>query len=125
MKLGEIIRDYRLKNDLSMGDFAKLSGISKPYVSMLEADKNSRDGKKIKPSVETLQKVSKAINLPLNDLLRMLDGEQIIKLKTVTEEEEAKLIADYHGLNSEGKNILWGLLKSLSNTYPASNSVAL
>lgn len=63
MRPGEIIRDYRLKNKISMGDFAKLSGISKPYVSMLEANKNSRNGKKINPSVKTLQKISCAVNI--------------------------------------------------------------
>ena len=51
MKLGEIIREYRLSNKMSMGDFAKISGISKPYVSMLEANKNSNGGKPIAPEL--------------------------------------------------------------------------
>jgi len=56
MNLSDVIREYRVNNDMSMGDFAKKSGISKPYVSMLEANKNSRDGKSIVPSITTLQK---------------------------------------------------------------------
>ena len=66
MKLGEIIREYRLINKMSMGDFARASGISKPYVSMLEANKNSNGGKPIVPSVETLQKVARVIGISLD-----------------------------------------------------------
>ena len=113
MRLGEIIRDYRLKNHISMGDFAKISGISKPYVSMLEANKNSRDGKKINPSVKTLQKISHAVNIPLNDLIRMLDGEQLIALNSNVEDEELRLLADYRSLNAEGKKIVQGMIKQL------------
>ena len=75
MRLGDIIREYRNKNEMSMGDFARKSGLSKPYISMLEANKNSRDGKSIAPSITTLQKVSRAVNISFNDLLRMLDGD--------------------------------------------------
>lgn len=119
MKLGEIIRAYRLKTGITMGEFSKISGISKPYVSMLEANKNSRDGKPINPSVNTLQKVSAAVGIPLDEMLRMLDGDQIISLNTVADDEEIKLLTAYRGLNMEGQNILFGVLKSLSNTYPA------
>ena len=83
MKLGDVIREYRIKNRVSMGDFAKKSGISKPYVSMLESNKNSRDGKSIVPSITTLQKISRAINVSLNDLLYMLDSNQSIDLKPI------------------------------------------
>lgn len=77
MKLGEIIREYRLRNHMSMGDFAKMSGLSKPYVSMLEADKNSNGGKPIAPSVETLQKVARAMSISLDELLRKLGDEKL------------------------------------------------
>ena len=36
MTLGDIIKAYREKHDMSMDDFAKASGISKTYVWMLE-----------------------------------------------------------------------------------------
>lgn len=51
-----------------MVKFAKLSGIGKPYVSMFKANKNFRDGKKINPSVNTLQKISCAVHIPMNEL---------------------------------------------------------
>lgn len=36
MTLGEVIKKYREDHDLSMADFAELSGMSKAYVSLLE-----------------------------------------------------------------------------------------
>ena len=79
MKLGQYIQTYRDSHSLSMGDFAKLAGISKAYVSMLEVNKNT-NGKPIAPSVTTLKKVASATNISLNELLRILDAEQDILL---------------------------------------------
>lgn len=36
MTLGDIVKRYRSDNHLSMDDFARLSGLSKGYISMLE-----------------------------------------------------------------------------------------
>ena len=106
MKLGEIIREYRLKYGMSMGDFAKLSGISKPYISMLEADKNSRDGKSIVPSVNTLQKVSRALDMTLNELFSMLDDEQNINVKRGYDEDELTWLNKYKGLDENNRQMV-------------------
>ena len=89
MKLGEIIREYRLRNHMSMGDFAKASGISKPYISMLEANKSSSTGKPIAPSLETLQKVAHTIGISLDELF-FLNG--------------------YRALNPEIKELVKGMI---------------
>ena len=36
MFLGEIVKKYRLEHKISMDEFARLSGLSKGYISMLE-----------------------------------------------------------------------------------------
>lgn len=110
MKLGEIIREYRLHNNMSMGDFAKRSGISKPYISMLEADKNSNGGKPIAPSVETLQKVANAVGMPLDKLLRQLGDEKIDLRPTSFNEEELNLLNGYRALNPEVKELVKGMI---------------
>ena len=124
MRLGQIIRDYRKKNDLSMGDFARLSGISKPYVSMLEANKNSSNGKPIVPSVGTLQKVSRAIKISLNDLLKMLDDEEIcVKTESLSEEHVA-LLSSYDSLSDEAKRLITEMMWQLGHTLNKSDVVA-
>jgi Predicted transcriptional regulators len=84
MTLGDIIKAYRNAHDYSMGDFAKLSGLSKPYISMLERDINSSTGKPIIPSVPTLQAVAKVMGISLDVLMKQIDDEQLI---SVSEDE--------------------------------------
>ena len=80
MHIGELIREYRRKNNLTMEEFAKLIGRSKAYVSMLEKNKNSRSGKEIAPSAETLKSVANVFGITIDELLKMLDENQLIKL---------------------------------------------
>ena len=114
MKLGDIIREYRQRNKISMGDFAKASGLSKPYVSMLEADKNSNGGKPIKPSVDTLMKVSSAVGVTLDELLRKLGDEEIYLRQPEFSEEETMLVDGYRELNDEGKRLVVGMIRQLN-----------
>ena len=125
MKLGDVIREYRIKNRMSMGDFAKKSGISKPYVSMLESNKNSRDGKSIVPSITTLQKISRAINVSLNDLLHMLDSNQSIDLKPDTlNDEQIELIKGYDSLDAGGRKVIMDMIGQLNFGNRAVRKVA-
>ena len=114
MKVGEIIREYRLSNKMSMGDFAKASGISKPYISMLEANKNSNGGKPIAPSVETLQKVACTVGISLDELLRKLGDEEIDLRPSPYSEDEIKMLNGYRALSDEGKRLVKGMIGQLS-----------
>ena len=80
MYLGKLISNFRQEKNMSMDEFAKLANLSKPYISMLEKNKNSRNGKPIVPSVITLKKVSKVLNISFDDLIKMLDSGQEIAL---------------------------------------------
>lgn len=80
MYLGKLISNFRQEKNMSMDEFAKLANLSKPYISMLEKNKNSRNGKPIVPSVMTLKKVSKVLNISFDDLIKMLDSGQEIAL---------------------------------------------
>lgn len=114
MKLGEIIREYRLRNKMSMGDFARASGLSKPYVSMLEANKNSNGGKPIAPSVETLQKVACTVGISLDELLRKLGDEEIDLRPSSFSEEEIKILNGYRALSDEDKRLVRGMIGQLN-----------
>ena len=114
MKLGKIIREYRQHHRISMGDFAKASGLSKPYVSMLESDKNSNGGKPIKPSVETLLKVSCVLGVTLEELLRKLGDEEIDLRQPKFSAEETDLIDGWRKLSSEGKQLIVSMIQQLN-----------
>ena len=63
MTLGELIREYREQHSMSMEEFARLSGLSKGYISMLEKNKNPRNGKPIIPSIATYDGVATAMHV--------------------------------------------------------------
>ena len=92
MKLGEIIKEYRLSHKESMGDFANKTGLSKTYISMLEKNRNTSTGKPVIPSIPTLTKCAVAMGMTLDDLVSMLDADQIIELpKNTTQIIQSKI----------------------------------
>ena len=126
MKLGEIVRNYREKNKLSMRDFAKKSGLSSGYISMLEKDRNPRNGKPIVPSIETYDCVATAMGISLDELLRQANGQKI-SMKPDDEDSKPSQIdikglinsatflfdgSDYN-LNQADKEMLTNIMKTV------------
>ena len=90
MRLGEIIKKYREEHEMSMSEFAKVSGLSKQYVSVLERGKHPSSGKSVAPSLEVIKKVAQAMGMSFDDLFAMLDDEVSLN----TPEESAKIFKD-------------------------------
>lgn len=80
MTIGEIIKNYRTANDLSMDNFGKLASLSKAYISILERGSNPRNNKPVIPSIDTLRAIAQAMNMDLNELINLLDDNPKIKL---------------------------------------------
>ncbi|MED0991960.1 helix-turn-helix transcriptional regulator [Bacillus nitratireducens] len=78
--LGEIIKDYRLKNKLSLRDFAQKCDVSHTYIDKLEKGIDSRNGKPVEPTLLVVEKISKAMNKKTDTLLKevgFIQGEDI------------------------------------------------
>ena len=80
MFLGEVIKKYREQHNLSLRAFADRCGLSYTYISMLEKNTDYRTGKPIAPTLDSVKYISAAMNIPIDDLLKMLDDEQEFKL---------------------------------------------
>ena len=80
MLLGEIIKEYRAKHNLSLQDFADKIGTSRSYIHMLEKNINPSTNKPINPSIETLKSLANAMDLDVDTLLKKLDDNQLIYL---------------------------------------------
>ena len=82
MLIGDHIRAIREAKKLSQGDIEKRSGLKRAYISRVEHGHNV-------PSVETLEKLARALEIPLYRLF--YEGEKPPKLpklpKRVTAEE--------------------------------------
>ena len=74
MNLGDIIKDYRKKHDLSMDAFSEKSGISKAYISLLEKNKHPKTGKNIAPSIQCIKQAADGMNMDFNVLFGLIDG---------------------------------------------------
>ena len=80
MTLGDYIKEYRQAHNYSMDDFARRTGMSKAYISILERNYNPSTGKAAIPSLDTIKRVAIATNVDFNDLIAMLDGDQEVFL---------------------------------------------
>ncbi|PGD17961.1 helix-turn-helix domain-containing protein [Bacillus toyonensis] len=67
--LGEIIKDYRLKNKFSLRDFAQKCDVSHTYIDKLEKGIDSRNGKPVEPTLLVIEKISKAMGKKTETLL--------------------------------------------------------
>jgi len=80
MTLGDVIREFRELNNLSLEEFGKMANLSKSYLSMLENNKDPR-GNAIKPSLETIDKVAGAIGVELDYLVGKIDQDVVVNRK--------------------------------------------
>lgn len=121
MTLGDVIREFRELNNLSMEEFAKMSNLSKSYISMLENNKDPR-GNPINPSLETIDKVATTIGVELDTLVSKIDQDVVVNRKKAplsdfdSSEEEAttkwKFIRYcYEHASQEEKNKVLTILK--------------
>lgn len=78
MRIGELVKDYRKKYDLTMQEFAERADLSKSYISMLEKGKHPQNNREIVPSLDTLYKIAKAMNLTIDELTKILDDNQLV-----------------------------------------------
>src|SRR4051812_8389637 len=66
-RIGTAVRELRLAQRWSLGDLARASGLSKTILARIERGEGN-------PSVETLWRVSRALEVPLGTLLSPPSG---------------------------------------------------
>ena len=76
MTLAEMVYEYRTSHKYSLRDFGKLCGLSYAQISLLEKGVNAK-GKPFIPSIETLDKLSKGMGIPVDTLLRAVKGQPV------------------------------------------------
>lgn len=111
MKLGEIIKKYRLENNLTTAELATKCNLSKGYISMLENNfKPSGRKKDITPSLEAIKKISVGTGIEFDTLLATIDGEvSLLPLKEDSlynklSDQEKNLLDIYRDLDDKGQH---------------------
>ena len=120
MTIGDVIKEFRKLNDLSLEEFGKMAGLSRSYVSMLENNKDPR-GNPVNPSLETIDKIASAIGVDVDALVGQIDQDVVVNRRKPlsdfdnSEEEAAvkwKFIRYcYEHASQEDKNKVLTILK--------------
>ena len=101
MTIGDVIKEFRKLNELSLEEFGKLAGLSKSYVSMLENNKDPR-GNPVNPSLETIDKIASAIGVDVDALVGQIDQDFVVNRK--------KILPDFDG-SEEDPATKWKFIK--------------
>ena len=80
MHLGEIIKEFRAANKLSMAKFAEMANVSKAYISVLERNKRPDTEKPVVPSIPVIKNVAEAMGMSFDDLFNMLEDNQVVSV---------------------------------------------
>lgn len=62
-KFGNRVKEIRLKNNLSQGKLAKILGVHPTYISGIERGLRN-------PSLMTMEKIAKALNVTIDELIK-------------------------------------------------------
>lgn len=133
MTLGDIIKKYREENSTTMDQVASLCGITKGYVAMLERNVNSKTGKPVKPTLETILKVCKGLHLDVDEVFDNLDDDYVVRIPGRPSSDpalsapERKLLDNYRSLNPEGQGKASDYLEDLvaSGRYTVADNLSV
>lgn len=112
--LGKIIKQYREEHGLSLRDFAKISGVSNSYLSMLETGRQPSSGRPIVPTLTKINQIAAAMGVSPDDLVLSISlpaavglslsplEEQIIRRFRVLPDGERNMLLRSLGLEEKG-----------------------
>ncbi len=103
LAIGRQIRDFRIREEITVADLARQAGLS---VSMLSKVENGLTS----PSLATLNALSKALNVPVTSFFRMYE-----------EIHEATIVRSGHGLTIERQGTRAGHQYQLLGHHSSSN----
>lgn len=110
-KLGKFLREKR--GETSLRDFAKKLDISHTYLDSLEKGYDSRNKKPLRVTVDTLSKIAKALDEPLNKLVAYSENKDYLPEKIDENKINVAFSSGFDGLNETNKNIIQGTIEGL------------
>lgn len=115
MTLGEIITQYRNEHKMSQREFARRCGMSNSYLSMLEQNRNYKNGQPIIPSLVTIKAVSDAMARPLGEVLEAMGDEPLsLEADSDISENERELLRCFRACNAAGQQVILATAQSIS-----------
>ena len=109
MMFAKRLKKLRSAKEITQAEFAKVIGVAQQAVARWEKEKSEPDN-------GTLKQLAKYFSVSIDYLL---DNEK--NNLPVFNDDETKLIYSYRKLDGDGKNLLLGLVKSLSLSHSKQN----
>jgi transcriptional regulator with XRE-family HTH domain len=113
MNIGEIIRNFRLQKGMSQGDIEKRTGLLRCYLSRVE------NGHTV-PSLDTLAKISGALEVPLGQFFAESPAESVNKNLPPLSEDEVRFLSQIRryagGLNDSDRKLVLAMAKKMAAT---------
>ena len=78
MKIGELVREYRLSKELTQQELAEKSDLSLPFINLIENNRRNL-------SVDTLLKILSAMDIDPSDFFRPLSETSDVNLQLLIE----------------------------------------
>ena len=91
MYIGEIIKSYRDNHKLSQRAFAKRTSRSASYINTLEKIYNPKTGKPYSVTPDVAIEIANAMNMSIDDLLRMISPDQEFNISEATDDTLKKI----------------------------------
>ena len=113
MTIGEIIKDYREANGISLDEFAKQAGMSKSYVFALEKNEHPKTKEPINPSLGIISRVSIATGLSVDEIYARLGIKELFGQKTTFDlsDLEIRIIDRFRSADELEKQMVLRILK--------------
>lgn len=105
------LKDLRMARHISQKDFAKRLGVSQQTVASWEVGRTE-------PANDFLKDIADYFNVSADYLL----GRDNFNQNTSLSNEEKNLLRGFDSLTADGKNLLIGIINSLSVTHSRNNS---
>ena len=104
MYIGEIIKDYRLKNKLSQRTFASRTSLSPSYINTLEKVFNPKNGKPYSVTTSVALELSQAMSITIEELLSKLNEDQEFTLNEKQKETKYYMCPVYGRISAGQPN---------------------
>lgn len=87
MYIGEIIKEYRTRHEMSQRAFASKTTLSPSYINTLEKIYNPKTGKPYSVTTDVADEIATAMGISIEELLSKLTGNQEFTLNTSKTDE--------------------------------------
>lgn len=107
--LGEFLRKKR--GDTSLRDFAKKLDISHTYLDNIEKGYDNRTKKPLRITVDTLSKIAKALDEPVEKLVALSENRDCTRLQI--DDLDIAFASGIKGLNKQNQETLRSIMEGL------------